>query len=118
MARFAGMIGFALDKETRPGIFEEVFIERKYKGYVNRRSRNWEGTEYLNDALTIQNEITIVSDNFSNLHFGSMRYVRWLGQVFKIDSATIDLDQHQITISLGGIFNVPESSTDAEGPTP
>ena len=57
----------------------------------------------------------MISDNFMNRHFGTMRYVRFMEQVFEITSATMDVDQHRITISLGGIFNVPDTSSDTEG---
>lgn len=115
MARFSGMIGFSIDKEVRPGIFKETFVEKKYKGYVTRKSRGWDNSEYLNDTVNIQNEISVISDNFMNRHFGTMRYVRFMEQVFEITSATMDVDQHRITISLGGIFNVPDTSSDTEG---
>lgn len=117
MARFTGMIGFSIDKEVRPGIFKEVYVERKYKGLLTRKSRSWDNSEYLNDTLSLQNELSIISDDFINRHFGAMRYVRLMGQAFEITSATIDVDQHRITLSLGGIFNVPESDTNSEGYT-
>lgn len=107
MARFYGVIGFAITEETRPGIYSEIYQERPYKGDVVRHTRRWDPTEYLNDDLVINNDISIVSDSFANSHFGVMRYVRWMDQTFEITSATIDVDRHRITLSLGGVFNVP-----------
>lgn len=108
MARFYGMVGFAVQKETRPGIFDEQYVERPYKGDVTRRSRRWETTEYLNDDLSIENDISIISDTFANSHFGVMRYVHWMDQYFEITSATIDVERHRITLSLGGVFHGPD----------
>lgn len=110
MARFYGNIGFAIMQETRPGIFEEKYVERPYKGDVSRHSRSWEREDYLNDNLSIKNDISIIADNFANAHFGVMRYVRWMDQVFEILSATIDVDRHRITLSLGGVFVVPDEN--------
>lgn len=114
MARFYGAIGFSETVETRPGIFEEKYVERMYKGDIHRNTRQWSPSEHLNDNININNEISVIADSFINSHFGTMRYVRWMDQVFEITSATIDVDIHRITLSIGGIFNVPDIGSEAE----
>lgn len=109
MARFSGMVGFAVTEETRPGIYEEIYRERPYKGDVLRKSRQWSQSEYLNDDIVINNEISIVADSFATMNFGVMRYVRWLEQCFEITSASIDTERHRITLTLGGVFHVPDN---------
>ena len=111
MARFYGDIGFAITEETRPGIFKEKYIERKYKGDVLKSSRRWNQSEYLNDDLDIMNDISIIADKFANSNFGVMRYVRFMEQTFEITSATVDTERHRITLSLGGVFHVPNSGS-------
>lgn len=111
MARFYGDIGFAVTEETRPGIFKEVYVEKKYKGEVLKSNRRWNQSEYLNDDLDIMNDISIIADGFANSHFGVMRYVRFMNQTFEITSAVIDTDRHRITLSLGGVFHVPNSGS-------
>ena len=108
MARFYGIVGFSTSQEVRPGIHKEVYVERPYKGDVVRRSHRWENTEYLNDNVTISNDISIISDSFANSNFGSMRYVKWMSQTLEITSASVDVERHRITLSLGGVFNVPD----------
>ena len=39
MAKFCGLIGYALTVETEPGIYEEQITENMYFGYVIRNSR-------------------------------------------------------------------------------
>ena len=108
MARFYGAIGYEITKETRPGIYEETYIERMYKGDVIRNNRRWNASEYLNDNLEINNEISVIADGFATAHFGSMRYVRLMKQTFEITSVTIDVERHRLVLSIGGVFNVPE----------
>lgn len=114
MARFYGAIGYEITKETRPGIYEETYIERMYKGDVIRSSRRWNTSEYLNDNLEINNEISVVADGFATAHFGSMRYVKLMGQTFEITSVTIDVERHRLVLSIGGVFNVPKRVSEAE----
>ena len=108
MARFYGNVGFATTEETRPGVFEEVYVERAYKGDVMRHTNSWSNNDHVNDDWVVKNDISIIADNFASSHFGVMRYVRWMNQVFEIQSATIDVDRHRITLTLGGVFNVPD----------
>ena len=115
MARFYGSIGFAIMQETRPGIFEEVYVEHPYKGDVIRNNRQWSPSEHLNDNITINNEISIIADSFINCHFGVMRYVKWMGQAFEITSAMIDTERHRITLTIGGVFNVPDPDEEEDG---
>lgn len=114
MARFYGSIGFSMTYETRPGIFEETYVERTYKGEIIRNNRQWSPSEHLNDNITINNEISVIADSFMNHNFGVMRYVRWKGQTFEITSATIDTERHRIVLSIGGVFNVSDPDAETE----
>lgn len=98
-------------EETRPGIYEEKYVERYYKGDVIRSSRRWDPSEHLNDNLTISNDISIISDDFVNQNLGAMRYLILMNQKYEIVSATIDTDKHRITLSLGSVFNASNTST-------
>lgn len=109
MARFYGSIGFESQEETRPGIFIPSYVERSYKGDLVKRFVRWTPTEHMNDDLNILNDISIIADTFIDHNFGAMRYVKMKDQMFSIESATIDPDTHRLTISLGGLFHVPES---------
>lgn len=110
MAKFYGKIGFEMTGEVKPGIYKEFYKERDYKGDVLNSKRSWDPSDSLNDNLNITNDISIISDSFAEIHFGVMRYVRWMSQVFEITSASIDVERHRITISLGGTFNVPDDN--------
>lgn len=114
MARFYGAVGFAESTEVRPGIYKEYYMERSYKGDVIKSNRRWTSSEYLNDKFEITNDISIIADTFANHHVGVMRYVRWMNQAFEITSAMVDVERHRIILSLGGVFNVPETAFDEE----
>lgn len=62
MAKFYGIIGFAVSEETRPGVWTESVKERTYRGDLTRTASRWEGTETLNDNVNITNQISIVAD--------------------------------------------------------
>lgn len=107
MSKFYGKVGFETTVETKPGIYEEIYKERNYKGDVLSHTKRWEPSDSVNDNLTTNNDISIVADSFALANFGVMRYIKWNKQTFEITSASIDVNTHRITLSLGGIFNVP-----------
>lgn len=102
MAKYYGMIGFATQEETKPGVWEDVIVERPYKGDVLRNGRRYDRSEDINDNFTITNQFSIVSDAFLYSHVPALRYLEYMGSKFKIVSA--ELDRPRVTISVGGVY--------------
>lgn len=102
MAKYYGMIGFATQQETKPGIWEDVIEERPYKGDVLRNGRRYDRSESINDNFTITNQFSIVSDAFLYSHIPALRYLEYMGSKFKIVSA--EIDRPRVTISVGGVY--------------
>lgn len=103
MARFYGNIGFAVQEETEPGVFTENYVEKPYKGNVLRNSRRFDAGESTNDDLNINNTISVVGDSYLYSHIPFIRYVRWLGNAFKVTS--VEIERPRLTLTLGGVFD-------------
>lgn len=102
MAKFYGNIGFAVQVETSPGIYEDVIEDRSYKGDVISNSRRWDNSESINDNFVVQNRFSIVSDAFLYSHIPAMRYLEYLGSKFKIVS--VNIDRPRVEITVGGVY--------------
>jgi hypothetical protein len=103
MAKFHGPIGYAQSVETSPGVFTDQITEREYYGDVIRESRQWIASSQLNDNLTVNNRISIVSDDFANSNFSAMKYVIWSGVYWKISN--VEIQRPRLILSLGGVYN-------------
>lgn len=103
MAKFYGKIGYAITKETTPGVWVEEIVERSYYGDVIRNIRRLQGSENLNDNINVSNEISIVADAFANQNFHSMRYVEYMGTKWKVSS--IEVKYPRLILSIGGVYN-------------
>lgn len=110
MAKYYGMIGFATQVETRPGVWEDVIEERPYKGDITRSGRRYDRSDGLNDDFTITNVFSIVSDSFLYSHIPALRYLTYLGSKFKISS--VEIDRPRVTINVGGVYVSGESTTE------
>lgn len=111
MAKYYGNIGFAVQEESEPGIWEDVITSRPYKGDVLRNGRRWETTDNINDDFVITNQFSIIADTFLYSHIPSMRYLEYMGVKFKITS--VELDRPRVTISVGGVYVSPDSTSES-----
>ena len=103
MAKWFGKIGYAVTSETRPGIWEEVIIERNYYGDMTRNSRRLQTASQVNDDININNELSIISDPYAMNSFHAMRYVEFMGTKWKITN--VEVRHPRLILSLGGLYN-------------
>lgn len=103
MAKWFGTIGYAIDEETRPGVWEKKITERQYYGDLIRNTRKLESSGQVNDNVIIADDISIISDPYAVEHFHSMLYAECFGSKWKILS--VDVQYPRLTLTLGGLYN-------------
>lgn len=103
MPKFCGNIGYAISKETTPGVWIEDIVERQYFGDVYRNTRKLQSGNQVNDSIDISNEISILSDPFANENFHSMRYVTYMGAKWKVSS--VEVRYPRLILTVGGLYN-------------
>ena len=101
MAKWFGAIGFAETVETEPGVWEEQITKRNYYGELIRNTRRLQSTEYLNDDITISNEISIVADPYAMSHFHSIRFAEFTGIAWKVTNVEVQFPR--LVLTLGGL---------------
>lgn len=103
MPKFYGNIGYAISKETTPGVWVEDIVEHQYSGDVYRNTRKLQSGNQVNDSIDISNEISILSDPFANENFHSMRYVTYMGAKWKVSS--VEVRYPRLILTVGGLYN-------------
>ena len=103
MAKFYGVIGYAVTKETAPGVWTEEIAEQSYYGDLTRNMRRLQDSGDLNDDINVANEISIVEDPYANANFHSMRYVAFMGAKWKISK--VEVQYPRLILTLGGVYN-------------
>ena len=103
MAKFYGVIGYAVTKETAPGVWTEEIAEQSYYGDLTRNMRRLQDSGDLNDDINGANEISIVADPYANANFHSMRYVAFMGAKWKISK--VEVQYPRLILTLGGVYN-------------
>lgn len=103
MAKFYGMIGFAEQREVRPGVWIDEITEHGYSGDLIRNTRNLQNSQQVNDDISLSNQISILSDPYANANFFAMRYVTYMGSKWKVTS--VEVQYPRLILSVGGIWN-------------
>lgn len=103
MAKFSGTIGFIDYVETSPGVHTEDVVERPYKGDILRNTQSWQDSEHLNDDFTINNRFSIVSDAYAYANYSRIRFVRWMGSVWKVTS--VEIKRPRLILTVKGEYN-------------
>lgn len=103
MAKFYGVLGFADSVETSPGVWTEKIVEKSYKGDIIRDIRRWVSTDKVNDDININNSISVIADCYAFQHIFAIRYVKWMGVAWKVESA--EVQSPRLILSIGGVYN-------------
>lgn len=114
MPKFFGKVGFGMTQETSPGVWVDKITERNYRGDVTKMVRRLEGSEYLNDNLTVSNTISILADAFASENFFAIRYIQWGGARWKVSN--VEVQRPRLILTLGEVYNgpTPGASSDSD----
>lgn len=115
MAKFRGVIGYSPETvETKPGVWEDVTVEKLYYGDVLRVTRNQVEADKVNNDTTLSNEISVLADAYLLSHLDKIRYIKYLGVAWTVSSTV--LERPRLILRLGGVYNGPEfSGSEAPG---
>lgn len=103
MSKFYGPIGYITQKEISPGVWDEVVVEKSYRGDILQDTRRWQVSEHKNDNLTISNHLSIIADPFAYENSSTIRYVLWLGVRWKVTN--IEIQRPRLILTLGEVYN-------------
>lgn len=115
MAKWFGKIGFAENKEIRPGVWMPEVTEREYYGEVTRHNRRLQSTaDKVNEDITISNQLSIIADPYANENINNMRYAEIAGAKWKIN--TVEIAYPRLVLEIGGVYNgaTPGTGSDSE----
>ena len=103
MAKFFGRVGYAVSRETAPGVWTDKIQTMPYRGDVLSVRSKWEDGESKQDNLRINNEFSLVADPFAYQNFARIKFIEWMGVRWKVTS--VKVERPRLIISIGGEYN-------------
>lgn len=107
MAKFYDVVGFGQSEETPAdsGIWVDVITERKLYGDILQNTRRLDEGEKINSDISLSNSISVVADAYANEHFFAIRYVKWAGVLWIVN--TVEVKSPRLILRMGGEYNGP-----------
>ena len=103
MAKYYGVIGYAVTETTDHGIYEERTVATASVGDVITNTRRLREGSKINDDVTISNQLSIIADPYTSNNFHTMRYVTFMGAKWKISE--VEVQYPRLILTLGGLYN-------------
>lgn len=103
MARFYGAVGYGETSKTKPGVWTEAITERNYTGDVLRNTRRLQAGESINNDVVVNNMISVVADAYAYQNFHAIRYVSWMGVLWKVTN--VEVQRPRLILTIGGVYN-------------
>lgn len=103
--KFHGVVGFWIDDvETSPGVWSRKIEEKKYTGDIYRNTRKFQQqSNAQNDDLSVNMQISVLSDLYLRENFNSIRYVIW--NDVKLSVRNVEIGYPRIVLDVGGVYN-------------
>lgn len=105
MAKWYGKVGYILNEETKPGVWQPSPTERQYFGDLLTNMAKWSSSGQVNDNLDVANKISIVADPFAYQNFSKIRYVEFMDALWKVTS--VEVQRPRLILTVGGVYNGP-----------
>lgn len=81
-----------------------MYEVRQYFGELNRNHRRLEATAAgTNDNITINNEISIIADEYAYNNFHTIRWLEFMGNKWKVSS--VDVQPPRLILSVSEVYN-------------
>lgn len=104
MAKWYGKIGYIIPVQTAPGVWKNKDEVRQYYGDLMRNTSRWSASsDSTNDNLNIDNQISIVADQFAYQNFHSMKWIEFMGAEWKITK--VEVQHPRLILTIGGVWN-------------
>lgn len=112
MSKWFGKIGYAIQKETEPGIWEDKIVERDYYGDLLTDNRKRQTNNNVLDEITLSNMVSIIADPFAYNNCSCMAYAEIMGTRWKISE--VEVKHPRLNLTIGGVYNGDTSRTSDE----
>lgn len=103
MAKYSGMVTYATQTETVPGVWEDVTTPYFMRGDVIRRSSQLQNDDKVNNDISLNHRVSLVGDAFAFENYYNIKHINIDGQEWKVTS--VEVQHPRIIVTVGGVWN-------------
>lgn len=103
--RYSGKIGYAVQTEIRPGVWEDTIVERAKLGTVLQRTEALDSGNSVLTQYRTTTSVSVLCDGVLKENYDNLRYLTYMGRRWAIASAV--LQSPQLVLYIGEVYNGP-----------
>ena len=112
--KFSGMVGYKVQEEVAPGIWQNRIVERKCIGDVIQTAwHSQAAATTINDNAKLNVQIEIVAGAWA--HYGDIVYVEYENSKWTVSA--IQIRYPRIILNFGSLYSELEMEVNDSGPT-
>lgn len=111
--KFSGNVGYKVQVETAPGIWQWQIVERKYLGDVVQTAwHSQAAASTLNDNSSLNCQIEILADAFAWKHYADIVYVEYENSKWKVSA--IQIRRPRLILNFGSVYHEQDIEEETE----
>lgn len=103
--RYSGKIGYAVQTEISPGVWEDTITERAKLGTVENRTEALSVQGSVLPEYKTTTAVSVLSDGVLAENYENLRYVSYMGKNWSIASAVFQYPN--LVLYIGEVYNGP-----------
>jgi hypothetical protein len=103
MSKFAGLVGYATQEETVPGVWSPVEKTSMMKGDVIRQSASVQNDAKVNSDITLNHRVSLIGDAYAFANYYNLKWINIDGR--KLEVSSVELQRPRLIVTLGGVYN-------------
>jgi hypothetical protein len=103
MAKYAGLVGYATQEETVPGVWSPVEKTVVMKGDVIRQSSSVQNDDKVNSDITLNHRVSLIGDAYAFDNYYNLKWIELHGR--KLEVSSVELQRPRLIVSVGDIYN-------------
>lgn len=103
MAKFAGLVTYVSQVETRPGIWTEESISRLMRGDMLRASSSSQNGDKVHSDITLNHRVSLVADDYALNEFHNIKHITIGNREWEVTS--VEVQHPRLILSVGGLWN-------------
>lgn len=103
MAKFSGLVGYGVQVETYPGVWETENKITSMRGDVIRQNANIVNSGGVNDDITLNHRVSLIGDPYAFDNYFNLKWIEIHGRKWSVSS--VEVQRPRIIVTLGGLWN-------------
>lgn len=103
MAKFAGLVTYVTQVESRPGIWTDESISRLMRGDMLRKGSVGQNDDKVNSDISLNHRVSLVGDEYALNNYYDIKHIQLNGREWEVTS--VEVQHPRLILTIGGLWN-------------